>query len=81
MLWSHRAFAVHSGSGVEQAGPYNPAGRIGSRGLLPGEEVQLWVKGCVVATLAARPVYPTLLTTCRVAQFGSLGPGLCENSI
>jgi hypothetical protein len=39
-----------------------------------GQAARRWVKAALPTTLAARPVYPRLLTTYRVAQLGSLGP-------
>jgi hypothetical protein len=47
---------------------------VGANGTLEKERRGAWLKLPLSATLAARPVYPTLLPTCRVAQLDSLGP-------
>ena len=36
--------------------------------------LETFIKTAVATKLAARPVYPRWLPTCRVAQLGGLGP-------
>jgi hypothetical protein len=45
--------------------------------------VRVRSRAAVAARLAVRPVYPRLLTTCRAAQLGGLGPtfGLMQRNI